>query len=186
MKSINRKTLLIIGGVIVTLILLFFLFKSLNKETPFARIQLSPSNIVFNRTSRSYMDTIVSVGLDKLDMKDIVALVRPITPDILDAMKSKEPTLDLKAFIIGKDENYIIYIVDLDRTTAIEVLSHELIHLKQTESKQLVKGTKSVLWEGKEYSPELPYDERPWEKDAFDKQYSLLNDIKTTLYQETK
>lgn len=186
MKSINKKTILIIGGVIIALILLFFLFKSLNKETPFARIQLSPSNIVFNQTSKSYMDTIVSVGLDKLNIKDMVIVIRPLKDDVLDAIKSKEPTLDLKAFIIGKDENYVIYVVDLGRNAAIEVLSHELIHLKQIETKQLIKGNKLVTWEGKEYNPELPYDERPWEKDAFYKQYGLLNDIKTTLYQQPK
>ena len=185
MKSINKKTILIIGAVI-TLILLFFLFKSLNKETPFARIQLSPSNIVFNQTEHSYMDTIVSVGLDKLELKDMVVIIRPLSADILDMLKSKEPTLDLKAFIVGKDEQYIIYIVDLSRTASIEVLSHELIHLKQTETKQLIKGTTSVFWEGKEYIPALSYDDRPWEKDAFDKQYNLTNDIKTTLYQEIK
>ena len=183
MKYINKKTL-IIGGVIVTLILLFFLFKSLNKETPFSRIKLSPSNIIFNRTTNSYMDTIVSVGLSELDIKDAVVLIRPITPDILDMLRSKEPTLDIKAFIVGKEENYIIYITDLNRTTAIEVLSHELIHLQQTETGKLIKGTNSVKWEGIEYSPELPYEERPWEKEAFDKQNGLLNDIKTTLYQE--
>jgi predicted metallopeptidase len=183
MKYINKKTL-IIGGVILTLVLLFFLFKSLNKETPFSRIQLNPSNIIFNSTSNSYMDTIVSVGLNELKIKDVVVVIRPITPDILDMLKSKEPSLDIKAFIIGREDNYVIYVVNLSRTTAIEVLSHELIHLQQTETGKLVKGTKSVKWEGIEYSPELPYEERPWEREAFDKQNGLLNDIKTTLYQE--
>jgi predicted metallopeptidase len=185
MKYINKKTL-IIGGVILTLILLFFLFKSLNKETPFSRIQLSPSNIIFNSTSNSYMDTIVSVGLDELKIKDVVVIIRPITPDILDMLKSKESSLDIKAFIIGREDTYVIYVVNLSRTTAIEVLSHELIHLQQTETGKLIKGTTSVKWEGIEYSPELPYDERPWEREAFDKQNQLLNDIKTTLYQQTK
>ena len=182
MKYINKKTLIIIGGVILALTLLFFLFKSLNKETYFSRIRLSPSNIIFNQTSNSYMDTIVSVGLSELEIKDAVVVIRPITADILDMLKSKEPALDIKAFIIGREDNYIIYITDLNRTTAIEVLSHELIHLKQTETGRLLKGTKSVKWEGKEYSPELPYEDRPWEKDAFDMQGQLESKIYKVLY----
>ena len=185
MKSISKKTLLlIIGASLALILLLFVIIKSNQKEASFNRVRLSPNNTIFNQTSKSYMDTIVNVGMQELNIKDAVVTIKPITPAIVEKLKEKESTLEFKAFIIGKDKQYIIYIADMDRLSAIEVLSHELIHLQQTDLGKLIKGTKSVIWEGVEYSPEIPYEERLWEKEAYNNQYALLNDVKRILYQQ--
>ena len=180
MKSTLKNRLLLIG-ISIILILLLVIFLKKQSDSPFNQIQLSSNNTVFNETDVSHIDTIVSTGLDKLQIKDAVVIIKPITDDIVQKLRQSESTLEFKAFIIGKNGQYIIYISNLPRHLNLEVLSHELIHLQQTESLQLIKGTKNVLWEGIEYSPEVPYNDRPWEIDAYKRQSILLNDIKNTL-----
>lgn len=57
-----------------------------------------------------------------------------------------------------------------------DVLSHEMVHLSQytTGRLWLNLNTGAVMWEGKIYSSTVPYEERPWEKEAFDRQRRLL------------
>lgn len=182
MKSTpNQKRLLLIG-IIIILIFVLVIFLKNQTDTPFKQIQLSSNNTVFNETDVSYIDTIVSTGLDKLQIKDAVVIIKPITDDIIQKLRQSESTLEFKAFIIGKNGQYNIYITNLPRHLNLEVLSHELIHLQQTEDNQLIKGTKNIMWKGIEYSPEVPYNDRPWEIDAYKRQSILLNEIKNSLY----
>lgn len=58
----------------------------------------------------------------------------------------------------------------------MDVLAHEMVHLRQytTGRLWLNLSTGAAMWEGKIYSSTVPYEERPWEKDAFDRQRRLL------------
>ena len=92
--------------------------------------------------------------------------------------------MDLTASIIGANDQYLIYINDVDRTTAMKSLAHELIHLKQYDSGRLrVIGSGVVIWEGNEVNVlDIPYNDRPWEKEAFQGQNELEIKIKNILY----
>jgi len=173
MKSTLKKSLLLIG-ILILLIFLLVIFLKKPTDIPFNRIKLNEDNIIVNRATQPYLDTIVNVGLDELNIQKILVVIRPITSEIKTQLNQKETDLDVKAFIVGKNNQYIIYIVDMDRNSSMDVISHELIHLQQTESGRLVKGTQSVIWEGIEYSSQIEYDKRPWEIDA----YSNSNDLK--------
>ena len=56
------------------------------------------------------------------------------------------------------------------------VLCHELVHLKQfTDGKlSLNMDSKVFTWKGRNYSGDTPYGERPWENEAFEKQWPLV------------
>ena len=71
----------------------------------------------------------------------------------------------------------------IDQSSDIfEVLAHELVHVKQIATKQYQKrwwksdGELHVRWEGKELGPKrrIPYRQRPWEIEAFEKQDILV------------
>lgn len=181
MKStLNQKRLLLIG-IIIILIFVLVIFLKKQTDTTFNQIKLSETNIISNRANQKYLDTIVSVGLDELNIQKILVVIRPITQEIRNQLNKKESELDVKAFIIGKNNQYIIYIVDTDRNSSIDIISHELIHLQQTQTGKLVKGTDVILWEGVEYSPQIEYQQRPWEIEAFEISGELKSKIQNRL-----
>jgi hypothetical protein len=149
-----------IGIIILILLLLFFLIKN-EKPIEFNNVELYDDNLIANRTYISYYDTIANLGLNEMGIRGVTVIFRPIEDSKL------IEGIDLLAYIIGDESQYVIYIGNLNRTSAIEVISHELIHLDQIRSKRIIKFSKYTVWDGKEYSNDLPYKQRPWEIDAF-------------------
>ena len=157
----NKKPLLIVG---IILLLTLILLLVLNKEQTFKIISFSNNNGVRNSVDREYLDTIVQVGLDKLDIKEVNILIQPMKANM------EIGDYNIEAYIVGNNKQYIIFINPaMSRDKSIEVLAHEIIHLFQTEKGQLQKTMKSIIWEGKliKNPGEIEYGERPWEREAF-------------------
>ena len=55
------------------------------------------------------------------------------------------------------------------------ILAHEMVHLLQYATGRLWMNvnTGAAMWDGKIYSASVPYEERPWEKEAFKLQRRL-------------
>jgi hypothetical protein len=153
------------------------------KEQTFNRIDIQTTNMVSNRTDRDYLDSIVYVGLNEMHLDSVAITIRQISPDV-QAMFDSES--QLKAHIIGKGNQYIIFVDEMGRDEAIKVLSHELIHLKQYYTKKLILEKDKVYWDGEEiYQREInetEYQRRPWEAEAFAGQRGLENKIREILY----
>ena len=153
------------------------------KEQTFNRIDIQTTNMVSNKTDRDYLDSIVYVGLNEMHLDSVAITIRQISPDV-QAMFDSES--QLKAHIIGKGNQYIIFVDEMGRDEAIKVLSHELIHLKQYYTKKLILEKDKVYWDGEEiYQREInetEYQRRPWEAEAFAGQRGLENKIREILY----
>ena len=153
------------------------------KEEIFNRIDIQTTNMVTNRTDRDYLDTIFYVGLNEMNLDSIAITIRQISPDVQALFDSE---LQLKAHIIGKGNQYIIFVDKMGRDEAIKVLSHELIHLKQYYTKKLILEKDKVYWDGKEMYQneinEIEYKRRPWEAEAFAGQRGLEDKIREILY----
>jgi predicted metallopeptidase len=153
------------------------------KEQTFNRIDIQTTNMVANRTDRDYLDSIVYVGLNELNLDSVAITIRQISPDVQARFDSES---QLKAHIIGKENQYIIFVDEMSRDEAIKVLSHELIHLKQYYTKKLILEKDKVYWDGREiYQTEInetEYERRPWEAEAFAGQRGLENKIREILY----
>jgi hypothetical protein len=64
-----------------------------------------------------------------------------------------------------------------------ETLSHEFVHIHQYLSGDLVMYPKFAIWKGEDiYFGEIPYEERPFEKDAFSNQGKYLKQLNEVLY----
>ena len=153
------------------------------KEQTFNRIDIQTTYMVANRTDRDYLDSIVYVGLNELNLDSVAITIRQISPDVQARFDSES---QLKAHIIGKENQYIIFVDEMSRDEAIKVLSHELIHLKQYYTKKLILEKDKVYWDGREiYQTEInetEYQRRPWEAEAFAGQRGLENKIREILY----
>ena len=74
----------------------------------------------------------------------------------------------------------------MSREESITIISHELIHLKQYFTKELVYSNGVIYWDKKEFVlNDIGYGDRPWETDAFKKEIQLSNKIKSVLYNKS-
>ena len=153
------------------------------REQTFNRIDIRTTNLIANRTDRNYLDSIVYVGLNEMNLDSVAITIRQISPEVQAMFDSNS---QLKAHIIGKENQYIIFVDEMSRDEAIKVLSHELIHLKQYYTKKLILEKDKVIWDGREvYQNEInetKYEQRPWEAEAFAGQRGLENKIREILY----
>ena len=181
-KFTMKKTIIIVLSVLLLGFILFLLIKT-NKEKYFETIELTENNNITNFSKHQYVDTVVSVGLDVLNIKDNYVTIRDIPEQIVESFK-KQNDMDLGASIVGADDQYIIYINEMSRTTSTKIISHELIHLEQYDSNRLrVVGNGVVIWEGKEMNVlDIPYNDRPWEREAFKRQDDLEKKLLEKLY----
>jgi hypothetical protein len=167
----KRKNIVI--GILVLILIGFIIYILSNqKERTFKKVTLSHNNIITNKTSKSYLDTLVSEGLDVLGLKGEFVMIKDMDP----ARKSSMGTdMELRAFIIGEHNQYVIYIDDLNREESLTILSHELIHLQQYSSGRLIRMEDHfMMFDNEVYNvDEVPYKERPWEIEAFKNETDL-------------
>jgi hypothetical protein len=172
---------IVIGIVVLLLIGLVIYFLSNQKERTFKRVTLSHNNIITNKTSKSYLDTLVSEGLDVLGLKGEFVMIRDMNPSLRGALGSDN---ELRAYIIGERNQYIIYIDDLDRQESLTILSHELIHLQQYSSGRLIRMEDTfIMFDGTVYNVnDIAYRNRPWENEAFKKETGLKIKLEELLF----
>jgi hypothetical protein len=177
------KNLIKVLLIILLMLIIYFFIKNSQKDNYFKSISLSTSNSITNIANKQFMDTIVSVGLNVLDVKNCYITIKPMDDNIRNRFLSQNG-LNLQACVIGTSDLYDIYIEDINKDDAITVLSHELIHLKQYNSGDLdVIGDGIVLWKGQKINVmDITYEQRPWEKEAFDNQGDVSVKIKKILY----
>jgi hypothetical protein len=71
----------------------------------------------------------------------------------------------------------------MNRDESIEVLCHEVIHMEQYSSGDLVYDNNFIIWKGDKMElNSKEYMDRPWEKDAFDRQSQLIKSVESVLY----
>lgn len=183
-------------GIILLIIIGFIIFKKsfldglkfkmnigIYQEQTFKQFDIETTNMVANRTEDNYLDSVVYVGLNELGMDSLAVTIRPITDEVKRQFDSEGT---LKAHILGRGRQYIIFLDDMGRDESIKVLSHELIHLRQYVTQKLILRKNEVIWDGKVISEyevsELEYGKRPWEIEAFAEQRQLESKIRNILY----
>lgn len=174
----NKNTVLIVLAIIIVGLLILLLTR---KETTFRTYTSLNNNYIQNFVeSKTYLDTIVMVGLDRLGINGYSVQIRPQQGTV-----KIDDEFTTEAFIFGNENQSVIYTKEsLGRGTAIKILAHELIHLEQYRSGKIKRvGTKGVYWDGEliEDITTIPYNEREWEKEAFDKGRELEKEIRKEL-----
>ena len=178
------RTKIILGVIMATIIglILYFIMKP-SEEGFFNEITLPTNTYIRNRTGQTYLDTIVSVGIAELNLYPKVVSIEFFDPSMINT----DDDMEYQAHIIGENGQYIIYVVDMSRSKAIQVLSHELIHLEQMELGKIVvnREENTITWKGVEYTEHTvpDYSVREWEIDAERRSSSLRKVIKSILYE---
>ncbi len=175
-----KKKILYIVIAIFILIGLFFLIKKGNSEEKyFLPVELSNSNTITNNILPKYLDTILSVGMDQLGLVGVNLVVSDMTESAQFAL----PNYELKAHIREWNGTFYLFVGDFKKEDAINIISHELIHVHQYYSEELKYSDGFVYWKGDEFDlSSTEYDRRPWEEDAFDREKPLSNAISNILF----
>jgi hypothetical protein len=118
--------------------------------------------------------------MDKAELSGFNVMLRELT----DGAKSQFDG-ELKAHIRYENDDFYIFIGKMDRNEAIEVLSHEVIHMLQYRSGNLSYTNGKVTWMGEVLDlNSKEYEERPWEVEAFQKQSQLIGMVKESLWED--
>lgn len=177
MKKYWKLVLIIM--LIVSALILFFLKEPKEikiNEHFFKKVDIKTENTIVNNTDRKYLDTIVAIGLKKLNIKNTHVIIKN-NPN-----RKFEQGYDLNGYVRNKGRQYYIFIIDTTREVSIGILAHELIHYKQYYDKRLSLIGNTIIWEKKKYPNNLAYALRPWEPEAYNKGSVLEQEIKKELY----
>ena len=167
----------IVLGVIVLLILLFLIFKSKKEERVFNKVELSNFSTIDNVVFPTYYDTVLSVAMKEMGVGGYV-----IVGQLSDVAKSNFDG-DLKAHIRYFNSKFYLFTGKMNRDESIEVLCHEVIHMQQYGSGDLVYSDGNVLWKGETIElNSKEYENRSWENDAFTRQKELIKSVEGVLY----
>lgn len=169
----------IVGIALIVVLLGLLIWKiSTQKEKPFNKFPLKRTHYVFNQTTIAGLDTIVHAGLQCLNVDSAVVVIRPFKE-----IKAPEDIV-YKAYIVGNDNTYVLYINKFARVETVSVIAHELVHLTQYMTKKLVIDGSICVWNGDTIDiTKMFYDQRPWERDAFQKQVMLADKMEKLLYE---
>jgi hypothetical protein len=168
----------IVVGVIVIVLILLLIFKGNVKEKTFNQVELTDYNVIENKLFPTYYDTILSVAMQEMKLSGYIVNVRQLT-----SAAKRQFNGDLKAHIRYQHSNFYLFIEDMGRSESIEVICHEVIHMQQYSSEDLIYNDNGITWKGETLSlNSQEYMDRPWEKDAFDRQTQLIMSVKKSLY----
>jgi len=151
------------------IILIYFLILGCSFEEP---------TKIINNTDSEYIEDIIRIGLDELDINPKMIYVRKLERSIDNA--------GINALVVGSGSggNYVIYIKDFSKYKTALYIAHELIHILQEENGRLTYDRDVITYkpygeaEQLHFLDDLPsYRRRGWEREAFKKQKKLSSII---------
>lgn len=183
MEKHTNKIIAIVG----IILLILFLWKAFSTEEPYNKVVLLHANNILNETGMTYIDTTVSVGLNAAGVVGANVIIKELTPEVMGKFNQDQLGVELYGAIVGSRYNFILYIRDVSRFEAVKIVAHEIIHLMQYRSARLmVLPPDRVIWEDDTLTSDdiynIPYVDRPWEREAFDGEDGLSDKMEQILY----
>lgn len=173
----NNLIKILLGALVVTAIV-FFVTKIQAEDRPFNSVELSSKNLITNNKLPEYYDTILSVGLDQAGIENQHIIINPLS----DGAKNQFDG-ELRAHIRFYNGSFYLFIEELDRDLAIQVISHEIIHMKQYISGDLSYDNSVLVWKGEIFDlTNIEYSKREWESEAFSSENQVADPVYKILW----
>jgi hypothetical protein len=145
----------------------------------FAKKEMVKTNTIYHIDADPMLDTIVAVGLQIYQIDNIKIGIRYTS----DHKPIKAGKYQIDAYTVNEGDCYVITLIETDRKKSIELIAHELTHVRQIYDKRIIVDGEDIIWKGKHIKPIPEYMERPWEIEAFQYEVDLAQRIENALYQ---
>lgn len=183
MKKWLKWLLITIGVALVALFIYFIVKQSLREEA----VLTFPDTILVENTTDLDVERTAKALTHYVFGYDTMNIMFVKMPKHLETFDN----IDILAFIMKnqfKQSNYIIYLSSKVTSSNLKkVLSHEFVHIKQMEDKQLIQFPPEVaiaIWEGDTVDYHIvPYENRPHEIDAHAQDGKIYNQLDDVLYE---
>ena len=130
--------------------------------------KLDPSIKTVNLSGEIGLDTITSIGVTNLGLKDLKIIIVSLS---LEELENNET---LMGYIDQADGYYLIKLRNgLTKDYYLTILSHELFHLNDMERGDLKLIYYGFLYKGLVYTFNTPYYDRKFEENAFNGEFEL-------------
>ncbi len=177
----NKKTFIIV--VIIAIIVGVILF--LSRNNPMNKFTFPKELVVENHTTHNSVDTIAMVVLNKVMKFDTINIqIYYIRDGVF-----KNGNMDIMAYIEKVPYNKHQYLLFLAKTLNIysinDIIAHEMAHVEQMEKGYLIQSVHenyAVYNNDTIFYLKMPYEIRPFEIDAVNKQKLISNDLYKLLY----
>jgi hypothetical protein len=178
----KKSSILLILGIIVVFTTVFFIFLKNDQHDSeyFKQVSFKNKNTITNSTDRFYIDTIVRVALDILNLENEHVIIMNLDKSMESALGKD---IQMKAHVKQYDNKYVIFLSEVSRADAIATLCHECIHIRQYSNRKLIVLQDLVFWNDVlMYPRDIPYEDRPWEIEAFQMENELIESVLDTVY----
>lgn len=145
----------------------------------FAKNEMVKTNTIYNIDADPMLDTTVAVGLQIYQIDNIHIGIRYTS----DHKPIKAGNYQLEAYTVNEGNLYLITLIETDRKKSIELIAHELTHVRQLYDKRIIVDGDDIIWKGKLINPMPEYMKRPWEIEAFQYELDLAQRIENALYE---
>ena len=160
----KRTILGTIAVVLFTSAISFFGAKLKDKRT----VKLDPTIKILNLTDEIGLDTITSIGVTELGLKDLKIVIVNLSADEV----YEDETL--LGYIEDRETYYLIKLKsNLYKDYYLTILSHELQHLKDLNSGRLKQLYYGFWFDGVVYTWNYSYWDRKFEQRAFEVEFEL-------------
>ena len=178
----KKKSVIII---VISLILLILLFLYLGREKKMNHFDFPDTVIVNNYTDFNEIDTILKVITNKIMDIDTIQIDIFITPIDMNTDKYEIYGYTFPN-LFEKNKYYIFLGRTFPRSMIKTLLSHEMVHIQQYMDGSLVyPGSDKYYLEymgDKIYFIDIPYNKRPYEIEAFEKEKIIRKELNKILY----
>ncbi len=135
------------------------------------------SNHVSNYSLVQDVDKYVRSGLKFLKLNSLNILIKDLPENFSAKFRNG---IELEGFVSKHDEGYIIYVLNgLSKNELIKMISHELVHIGQYETNELIVCSGTIIWKGHDFDniTAISYESLPWEVEAFNNQNIIRKQI---------
>jgi len=186
----KNKTIFLISSIIILIAILIVLIIRDKRlaERPFNHFDFPPTLTVTNNTHFKDVDTIALVLADKVFNYDTLEMIIVYIPEHIESGEVDGEEIEFEGFVqqVSFLPHTYLILMNKDKSEGKiqKILSHEFVHIEQYETGRLQTLEKSFIWEGDTINAkDIGYKNRPFEKEAFNKEGKIKKELKKYLYE---
>lgn len=173
----NKK---IIISVVLFLVFVLVCFLVFRKEKEYKHYEFPPELNVYSNVDIEYSDSLTMILLNKVfDINTINLYINYMYRDLV------INGINIRAYTEKYNDKYIIFLnKNINKSEFKKIMCHEVIHIKQMYDGDLIKiNNEKYIWKGDTFKyNNVDYYDREYEKEAYDKQSKVLNELNDLLY----